>query len=368
MRIARHLLLCGIALCCSASWSQNTKIIIPAGTPEDKELTAIAAEPDGQKRISLYEDFASKYQSNKAAAAYAELQLSQQYAALGDNAKALEYGDKALALYPNDLDIIISQINIAQATKSSGKVVNYAVQGAGIFNSIAKQPRPADVSDADWQARIANEQEDARSSYQYVETAAYNAIASEQDAGSRLSYIEKFTPAFPNSKFEDQISQLALYSLQQLNQPQRLEAYGEKALAANPDSIPTLLMMANAYADDAKQGAKAITYANKVISLTGDSSDPKKKLAAGVAHSTIGYAYLKQDKLTPAIAELKTAVGMLQDDPQAEQAALFRLGYAYAKQNRRADAMAVLQKAAAIQGPYQAPAKLMLGQVSKAGK
>ena len=368
MRIARHLLLCGIVFSCVTSWSQNTKIVIPAGTPEDKELTAIAAEPDAQKRISMYEDFAKKYESNKAAVAYADLQLSQQYAAVSDNARALEYGDKALALYPNDLDIVVSQINIAQATKNYGRVVDYAVQGGAIFNSIASQPKPADVSDADWKARIANEQEDARSSYEYVETAAYNAVASEQDAAKRMSDIEKFTPAFPKSKFNDQISQLALYSLQQLNQPQRLEAYGEKALAANPDSIPTLLMMANAYAEDAKQGSKAIAYANKVIALTGNSSDPKSKLAAGVAHSTIGYTYLKEEKLVPAVAELRTAVGMLQEDPQAEQAALFRLGYAYAKQNRRTDSIAALQKAVAIDGPYQGPAKEMLGKVSKAGK
>lgn len=368
MRVIRHLLLSAAALLGTACWSQNTKIVIPAGTPEDKDLITIAAEADAQKRISLYEEFAKKYESNKAAAAYADLQLSQQYAALSDNAKALDFGDKALALYPNDLDIVVSQINIAQATKNYGKVVDYAVHGGEIFHSIATQPKPADIADADWKARITNEQEDAHSSYDYVETAAYNAIASEQDAAKRMSYIEKFTPAFPNSKFDDQISQLALYSLQQLNQPQRLEAYGEKALAANPDSVPTLLMLANAYAEDAKQASKAITYANKVISLVGDSPDPKKKLGAGVAHSTIGYAYLKQDKLIPAVAELKTAVGILQDDPQAEQAALFRLGYAYAKLNRRADSVAALQKAAAIDGPYQAPAKEMLGKVSKAGR
>jgi tetratricopeptide (TPR) repeat protein len=161
---------------------------------------------------------------------------------------------------------------------------------------------------------------------------------------------------------------MALYSLQQLNQPQRLEAYGEKALAANPESVPTLLMLANACSEDPKQAGKAVAYANKVIALTESSTDPKKKLAAGVAHSTIGYTYLKQDKLPSAVAELKTAAGMLQSDPQAEQAALFRLGYAYAKQNRRADSMAALQKAAAIEGPYQTPAKEMLAKVSKAGK
>ncbi|MGB8890163.1 MAG: hypothetical protein WCC87_25790 [Candidatus Korobacteraceae bacterium] len=286
MRCARYLILCGWLLCSLAGWSQNTKLVIPAGTPEDKDLAAIAAEPDAQKRIPLYDEFIKKYDGNKAAVAYAEWQLSQQYLTAGDTAKALEDGDKALELSPNDLDILVSQVSVAQAMKDSGKIVDYAVRGAAVFNSISTQPKPATVSDADWTARITEDQEAARSDYEFLEAAAYNAIAAEQDPGKRMTYIEQFTPAFPKSKFEAQISQLALYSLQQLNQPQRLEAYGEKALAANTDSIPTLLMLANAYAEDPKQVGKAVTYANKVIALIGTNpagQDKQKKLSAGVA-------------------------------------------------------------------------------------
>lgn len=371
MRWAGQWILCGCLICSLAGWSQNTKIVIPAGTPEDKDLATIAAEPDAQKRIPLYDDFIKKYAGNNAAVAYAEWQLSQQYLSTGDTAKALEDGDKALELSPNDLDILVSQVSVAQAMKDNSKVVGYAVRGAAAYNSILTQPKPADVSDADWTARITEDQESSRSSYEFLEAAAYNAIAAEQDPGKRMTYIEQFTPAFPKSKFEQQVSQLALYSLQQLNQPQRLEAYGEKALAANPGSIPTLLMLANAYSEDPKQVAKAVTYATKVIALTGADTagmDKQQKLSAGVAHSTLGYAYLKQEKLTAAVPELKTAVSLLQDDPQAQQAALFRLGYAYAKQNRKADSVVALQKAAAIDGPYQAPAKQMLAKVSASGK
>ena len=78
MRVARHLTLFALLLLCAIGWSQNVKISIPAGTPEDKELTAISAEPDPQKRIALYEDFLKKYADNKPAAAYGEWQLSQQ--------------------------------------------------------------------------------------------------------------------------------------------------------------------------------------------------------------------------------------------------------------------------------------------------
>jgi hypothetical protein len=364
------LIFCGALIFSLSAWSQDVKIVIPAGSPEDRSLATISAETDAQKRIDLYQDFLKTYADNKPAVAYADWQLSQQYLTAGDTAKALDYGNQAFALYPNNLDIIVSLVGVAQAMKDNGKVVDYAEKGSAVFHSIATQAKPADVSDSDWTTHLSDEQNAARPNYEFLETAAYNAIASEQDPAKRMSYIEKFTPAFPKSKFEQPVSQLALYSLQQLNQPARLETYGEKALQANPDSVPTLLMLANAYADDPKQAGKAITYANKVISLEGPDAgaDKSKKLSVGVAHSTIGYAYLKQDKLATAIPELKTAVGMLQEDPQAQQAALFRLGYAYAKANRKAESVAALQKAAAMEGPYQAMARDMLAKVSAAGK
>lgn len=364
-----RLLLAIIAVSFSA-WAQNTPIVIPAGTPEDKDLAAITAEGDAAKRIAAYEQFMAKYADNRAAVAYAEWQLSQQYLAAGNTAKAMDYGSKALAAFPSNLDIIMSQASIAQAMKDNGKIVDYAVQGAGVYDSIAKQPKPADISDSEWASRIAGDQTSAQSDYDFLESAAYNAIASEQDANKRMIEIEKFTPAFPKSKFEGQVSQLALYSLQQLNQPQRLIAYGEKSLAANPKSLPTLLMMANAYAADPKDAGKTITYANKILTLVGpnpENADKEKKSYAGLAHTMLGRAELNQEKLIPAVSDLKSAVSLLQDDAADQQQALYFLGYAYAKQNHKSDAIAALQKASTIDGPYAGPAKEMMAKINAAG-
>ena len=353
----------------TCAWAQNTSIAIPAGTPEDKDLAAISANGDNSQKIGAYQEFMSKYAENKAAVAYAEWQLSQLYLAAGDTAKAMDLGSKALAAYPSNLDIILSQATIAQAMKDNGKVVDYAVQGAGVYNSIAKQPKPADVPDADWPARIASDQASVQNTYDFLETSAYNAIASEQDPAKRMTEIEKFTPAFPKSKFEGQISQLALYTLRQLNQPQRLIAYGEKSLAANPNSLPTLIMLADAYAADPKDASKSATYANKVLSIVGppETGDKEKKSYAGLAHVMLGRAELNQEKLVPAVTDLKSAVSLLQDDPADQQQALFYLGYAYGKQNHKAEALAALQKAAAIEGPYQGPAKEMMARINAAG-
>src|ERR1700685_894004 len=93
--------------------AQSDKIVIPAGTPEDHDLQAISNEPDAAKKLAMYQDFVQKYSSNPAAAAYGDWQISQAYQATGDFTKALEYGDKALAGSPRNLDILVSQGGIA---------------------------------------------------------------------------------------------------------------------------------------------------------------------------------------------------------------------------------------------------------------
>src|ERR1700730_13441778 len=77
--------------------AQLDKIVIAAGTPEDQALQAISNEQDGQKKLTMYQDFLQKFSSNPAAVAYGNWQISQAYQTAGDLQKALEYGDKALA-------------------------------------------------------------------------------------------------------------------------------------------------------------------------------------------------------------------------------------------------------------------------------
>ena len=272
-----------------------------------------------------------------------------------DNAKAMEWGDKALSKhFPNDLDIVVSDANVAMAMKDNGKIVDYAVKGAAVCHSIPAQEKPGKRE----RCRMEEPHRRTRDCCQIELRFSGNCRLTTPSPPSRppvsaWNYIEKFTPAFPKSQFEQQVSQLAMYSLQQLNQPQRLAAYGEKALAANPDSVPTLLMLANAYAGDPKQAAKAATCANKVIALVGPNpGDDTRKSYAGLAHTALGRAELNQEKLPSAVTELKAAVALLQHDPPDQQVALYYLGYACAKQNRKADSVAALEKAAAINGPY----------------
>jgi tetratricopeptide (TPR) repeat protein len=354
--------------------AQIDRIVIAAGTPEDQALQEISKETDAQKKLPLYQDFIQKFASNPAAVAFGNWQISQYYQTAGDLPKALEFGDKALAGSPHNLDILVSQAGIAQQMKDDAKIMDYAEKGGLAYESIAKGPKPEGMSDEDFAARVASDKESAKGGHDFLEGVAFNAIADEKDAKARMSDIERFTAAFPNSQYQEQVSQYAMYTLGpgQLNDPARLVAFGEKSLAANPNSIPALLMLANTYVEETKPAswAKAVTYSQKVVTLAkadAPDADKSRKLSAGVAHSTLGYAYMKQDKTAAAIPELKSASALLKgQDDTAYSAVLYRLGYAYAKLSRTTEARDVLSEAVKIQGPLQQPSRELLEKVNSA--
>ena len=185
-----------------------------------------------------------------------------------------------------------------------------------------------------------------------------------------MSFIEKFTPAFPDSRFGDGITSYAMAALSDLKDMNRLVAYGEKTLTTNPNHLPSLLLLAGAYVDDPKPGSlpKAITYSQRAIAAAkadAPDADKSRKISAGLAHATLGYAYLKQEKAVAAIPELKSGVALLRGlDEQQFAIAAFRLGFAYGKLNRMAEAREILLEAVKIQGPVQQMSKDLLAKVS----
>jgi tetratricopeptide (TPR) repeat protein len=376
-RYAGLLVLVAVSFCfffiAARAEAQGSKIEIEAGTPEDHDLQLITNEQDAAKRLVMYQDFVQKYASNPAAVTYGNWQISQAYQAAGDLNKALEYGDKALVGAPRNLDILVSQASIAQQMKDNTKMMEYAAKGGEACSAIGKGPKPEGMSDDEFTRQKTEEKGAAKNSCDFLESVGFNVIANEKDPKLCMADIEKFSAAFPDSKFQDQISSYALYALGQLNDQVRLVAYAEKTLAANPNSLPALLLLANFYGDDTKPGsaAKAVTYAQKAIEVAkpdAADADKPRKVSAGMAHNIIGYSYaFKQGKTAAAIPELKAAAALLkgQDDQQYARA-LYGLGYAYGKLNQLTEAREVLSEAVKISSPWQKIAQDLLNKVNAA--
>ncbi len=354
--------------------AQVDHITIGAGTDEDRALQAITSEQDPQKKIAMFEEFVQKFSANPAAVAYGNWQLAQAYQAAGDLQKALDAGDKALAASPHNLDILVTDAGIAQQAKNNVKLMEYAAKGGEVCASVAKQAKPEGMSDEDFASKVKEEKESVQNNCDFLDSSGLNAIANETDPKNRMAEIEKFSAAFPDSKYGDQVSNYAMYTLgpDQLNDKARLVSFGEKTLASNPNSLAALLLLANYYGDDTKPGsaAKAISYSQKAIEVAkpdAPDADKSRKVAAGVAHNTIGWAYLKQEKTASAIPELKTASTLLKgQDEQQYARALYGLGFAYAKLNKLTEAREVLTEVAKMQGPFQTMSQDLLTKVNTA--
>ena len=360
-----------VALLISQAGAQVERIVIAAGTDEDRALQAINNEQDAAKRLAMYEDFVQKFSSNPPAVAYGNWQIAQAYQASGDLQKSLDYGDKALAGSPRNLDILVSQAGAALQAKNYAKTIDYSAKGGEVCHSVSKQPKQEGMSDEDFARKVSDEKSAVQNNCDFLETSGFNVITVETDPKSRMAEIEKFTAAYPDSKFGGQVSNFAMYTLGpgQLNDQARLVAFGEKMLTSDPNSLLALLLLASYYGDSGNS-AKAITYAEKAIEVAkadAPDADKSRKLSAGAAHNTIGWAYLKQEKTTPAIPELKAAAALVkgQDDQQYARA-LYGLGFAYGKLNKLTEAREVLTEAVKIQGPLQAMSQDLLAKVNQA--
>jgi tetratricopeptide (TPR) repeat protein len=376
MRRLNGSLLLAVLICfgflISRANAQVDHIVIAAGTDEDHALQAITNEQDTQKKLAMYQDFVQKFSANPQAVAFGNWQISQTYQAGGDLTKALDYGDKALAGSPHNLDILVSQANIAAQAKNNSKLMDYVSKGGEVCQAVAKEPKPDGMSDADFATKLTEDKSQVQGSCDFFETMGLNVISSESDARTRMEYIDKFTTGFPDSKYQETVSNLALQSLSQLKDNTRLVAFGEKMLAANPNSLPALLLLANYYSDDPKPGssAKAIGYCQKVIEVAkadAPDADKSRKLSAGAAHSTIGWAYLKQEKTAASIPELKAAAALLKgQDDQMYARALYGEGFAYGKLNKLTEAREALSEAVKIPGPLQSMSQDLLTKVNAA--
>jgi tetratricopeptide (TPR) repeat protein len=349
MKSWRSVVLLATVALASVAMLAQTKISIPAGTPEDKALNAVSSESDAQKKIAMLEEFVQTYSSNPAAVAYGNWQLAQLYAA-SDVSKAMSYNDKALAAMPDVLDIIQSQVDLAQQLKDPAKVVDYAVRGAKVINGLQGA-----------------EKELVQTTYGFLDASAYNAVVADPDPKHRMAEIEIYSKAFAGSPNAKNANVVAVASLAEMNDTAKLSEFGEKALAADPNNIGILTLLANAYVEDPKPTyvTKGATYAHKLIELTKTDTSPNAKVTEGFGHEILGYALLREDKTAQAIAELKLAAPLVKSDPVKYSITLYRLGYAYAKSNQMAQAKEILTEASSVEGPFQQSSKDLLIKVSK---
>ena len=354
------------ALAAPAEAQIGKRIIVRSGSPEDKALSEISATSEPAQKRALLEKFLADYgQGDMAVLAY-ELYIAQ-YQAEKNYDKVLEYGEKLLAVDPENLAAAVSMFRAAQEKGDVQKLFALGERSASILVQYKTKPAPEGISAADWELHKSTALAEARDNINYLEYTLFMAGYQTRNPAARAALLERFAAAFPDSAYTLNAQALVAAAYQQAqNYPKMLDSAG-KVLARDPENLSMLLLLADYFSERGEQLDKAEGYAKKSLDLLAGARKPEgltdeqwQKQAAlqkGLAWTALGQVYIQRRRDTQALEAFRTAAPLLKSDPVTYARNQYRMGFALINLKRLAEARVALTEAASFDSPYRALAQ-----------
>jgi tetratricopeptide (TPR) repeat protein len=349
------LLLSGVVL------AQSHKPNINTETPEGQALQQIGQESDDAKKLAGFEKFVQDYPKSENLA-WVYDQMVPLYANANQPDKAVDAGDKLIALDPNDLEGALATLKAAEAKKDPDAVKKWSnITGQIALKELAAK-KPDDQDEDDWKKHL----DYVKQVNTYSEYAIDAAALQTADPGKKLDLIEALVERDPQSQYVPQLMPAAAQALNQMNNPDRSISFSETVLAKDPNNDDMLLIAVNAYSQKNKEPDKIIAYSAKLAEVIGSKPKPegvsdadweaRKKVITGLAHYFPGKTYYSQKKWGPADTELVAALPYVETNAALKPEVLFLLGDSNYHLEKAAEALKYFQACAAIKSRYQAQA------------
>jgi tetratricopeptide (TPR) repeat protein len=346
-----------------AALAQHHKLgTVNAETPEGLLLQQIGQTQDESKKLQLMEQFTVQAPKHEAIGwVYEQMQTS--YLKAGQPDKALEIGDKLVAMDADDLDAAHQNLKAAEAKKDPDLIRKWSNQTSQIAQKVIQSTQPADADEVDaWKKRV----DFARQLDTYTEYSLYSGAMQTQDPRKRIEMADALTARNPKSQYLPALVELRFNSYRQLGDNAGALAAAEKTLETDQSSEDMLVFVAYQYAEKKRDPDKVIAYAAKIVELMDTKKKPegvsdddwakKKKTMSGVAHNMSGKTLFEQKKLAPADKELRAALPLVEGNDLLKAETLFYAGLVNYQMKNLSDALKFNQQCAAIKSPFQAQA------------
>jgi tetratricopeptide (TPR) repeat protein len=359
LRIATLVL---IAAACPALAQRHKLGTVNAETPEGQLLQQIGQAPGEAKKLELMEQFSAQSPKHEAIGwVYEQMQVA--YVKAGQPDKALEVGDKLIAMDPDDLDAAHQNLKASEAKKDPDLVRKWSERTSQIARKLIASPQPADADEVEnWKMRV----DFAKQLDTYTEYALYATALQSADPRKRIELVDALSARNPKSQYMPQMAQIQFASYRQLNDNPKALAVAEKTLESDQSNEDMLAFVANQYVEKKRDPDKVVAYAAKIVALMDSKPKPdgasdddwakKKKGMSGLAHFLSGSTLYGQKKLAPADKELRAALPLVEGNDQLKAATLFYAGLANYDMKNIPDALKYLQQCSAIKSPFQAKA------------
>jgi tetratricopeptide (TPR) repeat protein len=351
-------------------------ISVAAGTPEDRDLAAIYAASDGPGKIALLDKFSADYSSNGDLALLADQLYAQTYLTQKNYAKVYQYGDKALALDPDNFSALILMMHAADEQGDAQKIFALGEKVGPLLVNYQASAAPAGMGDDQWAAQKTQNVKDAQADISYVQYTMVNAAYKTSDLAARTKLLERYAKAFPDSPYTLSVREQTAIAYQQAQSTPKMIETAQDILAKDPDNISMLLLLADNWSENGQQLDKAAADAKKALDLLGQAKKPDNvtddqwqkqiSIQKGLAESVLGQVYVNNNQNAQAVDAFKLASPLLKSDPFSYARNLYRLGFTLAKMQKNAEARTVLTEAVSINSPYKAKAQETLNKIGGA--
>lgn len=368
---ASVLMFFALAITTSAQFGKS--VSVAAGSPEDKALAEIYAAPDGPDKIALLDKFMADYGKGDLELLGDQLYV-QSYLAQKNYAKVYEYGDKALALDPDNFSTAVSMVHAADEQGDASKVFDEGEKVAAIVARYKAAPAPEGVTADRWATQKEQTLKNAEGDISYVQYAMVNAAYKTTDPAARAALFERFVAAFPDSSYATSVREQTAVAYQQAHNQAKMLATAQSLLTSDPDNISMLLLLADTWCNDPQQVDKAAADAQKALDLLAQAKKPDNvsddqwqkqiSLQKGLAYSSLGEANVNKGRNPQAIDNFKQAAPLLKSDKFSYAQNQYRLGFTLAKMQRIPEARTVLTEVLSFDTPYK---PLALDTLNKIG-
>ena len=302
------------------------------------------------------------------------VESQQAHLKAADFDKAIEAGEKLLALDPLDYDAAYQNLKAAEGKKDADAILKWAVATSEGARKNAALPKKTEQSEEDYQHAV----KAAKETDIYAEYALSAASLTEPDAAKSVRLIEALEQRNPQSQYFAMTLPKYIFSARQANLLPAAIAFGERAFARGTFNEDLLLTMADYHMQQVKDPQKVVLYSQKTVEVITAKAKPegvsdadwtkKKESTLGLANWMAGTTLASQNKYAEADKVLRAALPYIKENAQLNGTALFYLGLGNYQTGKAlvgkgqgpqmlADALQFMQQSAAIPGPLQTRAQ-----------
>jgi hypothetical protein len=375
----RRLILCaGMGVIFAAISASNAagqigkSVSVAAGTPEDKALTEIYAATDGPDKIALIDKFMADFGKGDMELLGDQLYV-QSYQAQKNYAKVYEYGEKVMALDPDNFSTAVIMVHVAEEQGDGKKVFDAGEKVAAIVARFKASPPPEGTSAESWNAQKDGVLKTVEGDVGYVQYSMLNAAYKTPDAAARAALLERYAATFPDSTYTVSAREQTAIAYQQAQNSAKMVAAAQSLLTSNPDDISMLILLADTWCNDPAHLDKAATYAQHALDLLAQAKKPdnlddaqwQKQVALqkGLAYSSLGEVDVNKTRNPQAVDAFKQASPLLKSDTFSYAQNQYRLGFTLAKMQRIPEARTVLTEVIGLNSPYKSRAMDTLNKI-----